>query len=336
VADELLMKSLERRKSMRGAWAGVAAAASLLASVAAPAQTYPTKPVRFIVPFAPGGNTDLQGRLIAQKLTAAFSQQVVVDNRGGAGGTLGVDLAAKAPPDGYTIVIASFGNILVAPALYRNLPYDPVRDLAPVVLVSTPPGILVVNPGLPVKNVKELIAYARSNTGRLNYGSAGNGVWNHLFAELFKSMAKIDMTHVPYKGTGPAVTDVIGGQIQLSFSPFPTALPHIKSGRLRALGVTDAKRSPVVPELPTIAESGLPGYSAASWFAVLAPAGTPKPIVAKLNGEINRIFTEPDVRSAFAADGSEPVGGTPEALAKSIREGIAKWGKLVRDLGVQL
>ena len=315
---------------------GAAAFALAFAAGGAYAQSYPTKPVRFIVPFAPGGNTDVQGRLIAQKLSAAFGQQVVVDNRGGAGGTLGVDLAAKAPADGYTIVLASFGNVLVAPALYKNLPYDPVKDFAPVILVSTPPGILVVNPALPAKNVKELIAYARSNTGKLNYGSAGNGVWNHLFAELFKSMARIDMTHVPYKGTGPAVVDVIGGQIQLSFSPFPTALPHVKSGRLRALGVTDARRSPVVPELPTVAESGLPGYSAASWFAVLAPAGTPKPVVARLNGDINRIFTASDVRAAFAADGSEPVGGTPEALAKSIREGIAKWGKLVRDLGVQL
>lgn len=321
---------------MAGVIVRIAALGLMLGAGAPWAQSYPTKPIRFIVPFAPGGNTDIQGRLIAQKLSASLGQQVVVDNRGGAGGTLGVDLAAKAAPDGYTIVLASFGNILVAPELYKNLPYDPVKDLAPVVLVSTPAGILVVNPGLPVRNVKELIAYGRSTSGKLNYGSAGNGVWNHLFAELFKSMARIDMTHVPYKGTGPAVTDVMGGQIQLSFTPFPTALPHVKSGRLRALGVTDAKRSPLVPDIPTIAESGLPGYSAASWFAVLGPAGTPKPVVAKLNAEINRIFSEPDVKAAFATDGSVPVGGTPEELAKSIREGIAKWGKLVRDLGVRL
>ncbi|HEV7800962.1 MAG TPA: tripartite tricarboxylate transporter substrate binding protein [Burkholderiales bacterium] len=302
----------------------------------AEAQSYPTKPVRFIVPFAPGGNTDVQGRLIAQKLSEIWGQQVVVDNRGGAGGTLGVDMAAKAAPDGQTIVLASFGNVLVGPALYKKLPYDPVKDLAPVVLVSTPPGLLVINPTVPAKNVKELIAYARANPGKLNYGSAGSGVWNHLFAELFKTMAKIEMTHVPYKGTGPAVAEVIGGQIQASFSPFPTALPHVKSGRLRALAVTDDKRSPVIPEIPTVAESGLPGYAAASWFAVLAPAGTPRTIVTKINGDINRVFLQPEVRAAFAADGCEPVGGTPEDLANSIRDGLAKWGKLVRDLGVQL
>ena len=321
---------------MQMKWLLAAAVALLAASGAALAQSYPARPVRFIVPFAPGGNTDIQGRLIAQKLSDAWGHPVVVDNRGGAGGTLGVDLAAKAPPDGYTLVLASYGNILVGPALYKKLPYDPVKDLAPVVLVSTPPGLLVANPVLPVKSVKELIAYGRANPGKLNYGSAGSGVWNHLFAELFKTMAKIEMTHVPYKGTGPAVTDVIGGQIQLSFAPFPTVLPHMKSGRLRALAVTDDKRSPLLPEIPTVAESGLPGYAAASWFAVLAPAGTPRPIVTTINQDINRVFQQPEVRAAFAADGSVPVGGTPEDLARSIGAGMTKWGQLVRDLGVQL
>lgn len=317
-------------------WVRVTLVALLMASGTGTAQNYPTRPVRFIIPFAPGGNTDLQGRLIAQKLSDAWAQQVVVDNRGGAGGTLGVDVAAKAAPDGHTLVLASFGNILVGPALYRKLPYDPMKDLAPVVLVSTPPGLLVVNPTLPAKDVQELIAYARSNPGRINYGSAGNGVWNHLFGELFKSMAKIEMTHVPYKGTAPAITDLIGGQLQMMMSPFPTALPHVKSGRLRAIAVTGAERSPVVPNIPTVAESGLPGYAAASWFALLAPAATPKPIIRKLNFDVNRIFAEPAVKAAFVSDGSEPVGGTPEDLARSIREGMAKWGKLVRDLNVQL
>ncbi|MPZ47353.1 MAG: tripartite tricarboxylate transporter substrate binding protein [Betaproteobacteria bacterium] len=329
---------------MQSRWLKVAAIALLVASSAAAAQTrsassggdYPTRPVRLIVPFAPGGNTDVQGRLIAQKLSEAWGQQVVVDNRGGAGGTLGVDRAAKAPPDGYTVVLASFGNILVGPALYKKLPYDPVKDLAPVILVSTPPGLMVVNPAIPAQNVQELIAYARANPGKFNYGSAGNGVWNHLFGELFKTMEKIEMTHVPYKGTGPAVTDLIGGQIQVMMSPFPTAMPHVKSGRLRAIAVTDNKRSPVVPNISTVAESGLPGYAAVSWFALLAPAGPPKPIIMKRNREVNRILSEPDVKAAFVADGSEPVGGTPEDLAKSIREGLAKWGKLVRDLNVQL
>lgn len=326
----------ENRTMRVSAWVRLTLTALLTVSGTATAQNYPNRPVRFIVPFAPGGNTDLQGRLIAQKLSEAWAQQVVVDNRGGAGGTLAVDMAAKAAPDGYTLVLASFGNILVGPALYRKLPYDPVRDLAPVVLVSTPPGLLVVNPTLPAKDVQELIAYARSNPGRINYGSAGNGVWNHLFGELFKSMAKIEMTHVPYKGTAPAITDLIGGQLQMMMSPFPTALPHVKNGRLRALAVTDAKRSPVVPNIPTVAESGLPGYAAASWFALLAPAGTPQLIITKLNRDVNRILAEAAVRAVFVGDGSEPVGGTTEDLARSIREGMAKWGKLVRDLNVQL
>lgn len=314
--------------------------AALIAITLAPggaaAQSYPSKPVRFIVPFTPGGNTDVQGRLIAQRLSAMWGQQVVVDNRPGAGGTLGVETAARSQPDGYTLVLASFGNILAGPALYRKLPYDPLKDLAPVILVSNPPGLLIAHPGLPVKNVKELIAYARSNPGRLNYGSAGNGTWNHLFAELFKSSAGIEMTHVPYRGAAPAVTDVVGGQIQLGMAPFPPTLQHIRSGRLRALAVTSATRSPILPEVPTVSESGLPGYEAVGWFGVLAPAGTPKAIVEKINRDINRVFDEPKVKAAFAADGTEPAGGTPEALAKSMRVGIAKWGKLVRELDVQL
>ncbi len=312
------------------------AVAALLLQSPALAQAYPTKPVRFIVPFAPGGNTDVQGRLIGQKLSEIWGQQVVIDNRPGAGGTLGVELASKAAPDGYTIVLASFGNILVGPSLYQKLGYDPVKNLDPVVLVSTPPGLMTVNPLLPAKNVKEFIAYARANPGKLNYGSAGNGTWNHLFAEQFKALAKIQMTHVPYKGAAPAVTDLIGGYLQVVFAPFPTAMPHVKSGRLRALAVTSAQRSPVLPETPTVSESGLPGYEAASWFAVLAPAGTPKAVIHKVNADINRIFARPDVRAAFTFDGSEPAGGTPEDLAGSIREGMAKWGKLVRDLGVKL
>jgi tripartite-type tricarboxylate transporter receptor subunit TctC len=306
-----------------------------LAAVAQ-AQNYPLRPVRFIVPFAPGGNTDVQGRLIAQKLSDKWGQQVVVDNRAGAGGTLGVEMLAKAPADGYTIALASFGNILVGPSLFPKLGYDPLKDLAPVVLVSQPAGLLVVNPGLPVKNVSELIAYGKANPGKLNYGSAGNGTWNHLFAEHFKALAGIQMTHIPYKGANPAVTDVMAGQIQLAFAPFPSALPQIKSGRLRVLGVTSAQRSPVLPEVPTVAESGLPGYSAASWFAVLAPAGTPQPLIRKINADTNAVLALPEVKAAFAADGTAPAGGTPEQLRESMRSGIAQWGKLVRDLGVKL
>ena len=314
----------------------IAAIAVLSAIAPAIAQNYPNRPVRFIVPFAPGGNTDVQGRLIAQKLTEIWNQQVVVDNRAGAGGTVGVEMLARAPADGYTIALASFGNILVGPSLFPKLGYDPLKDLAPVVLVSQPPGLLVVNPGLPVKNVTELIAYAKANPGKLNYGSAGNGTWNHLFAEHFKALTGIQMTHIPYKGANPAVTDVIGGQIQLSFAPFPAAVPQIKSGRLRVLGVTSVQRSPVLPDVPTIAEAGLPGYSAATWFAVLAPAKTPQTIIAKLNTDINAALVRPEVKAAFAADGTEPAGGTAEQLRESMRSGIKQWGDLVRNLDVKL
>lgn len=314
----------------------IAALAAFTVIAPAVAQNYPNRPVRFIVPFAPGGNTDVQGRLIAQKLTEAWSQQVVVDNRAGAGGTVGVEMLAKAPADGYTIALASFGNILVGPSLFPKLGYDPLKDLAPVVLVSQPPGLLVVNPGLLVKNVTELIAYAKANPGKLNYGSAGNGTWNHLFAEHFKALTGIQMTHIPYKGANPAVTDVIGGQIQVSFAPFPAAVPQIKSGRLRVLGVTSAQRSPVLPEVPTIAEAGLPGYSAATWFAVLAPAQTPQALIVRLNKDINAALLRPEVKAAFAADGTEPAGGTPEQLRESMRTGIKQWGELVRKLDVKL
>jgi tripartite-type tricarboxylate transporter receptor subunit TctC len=341
LADELLISREDKDVKIesvpsRLALAVAAIVCALFAANPVAAQTYPTKPVRFIIPFAPGGNTDVQGRLIAHKLTDLWGQQVVVDNRAGAGGTLGVEITTKAPPDGYTIVLASFGNILVGPSLFPKLGYDPLKDLAPVVLVSTPPGLLVINPALPAKNVGELIAYARANTGKLNYGSAGNGTWNHLFAEHLKALARIQMTHVPYKGANPAVTDVIGGQIQVAIAPFPTAMPHVKSGRLRALAVTSAQRSPVVPDIPTVAESGLPGYQAASWFAVLAPAQTQQPVIAKLNRDINAVLGQPEVRAAFAADGTEPAGGTPEQLRESMRAGIAQWGRLVRDLGVKL
>lgn len=307
-----------------------------LAVAPALAQNYPARPVRFIVPFAPGGNIDVQGRLIAMKLSEKWGQQVVVDNRAGAGGTLGVEMLAKAPADGYTMALASFGNILVGPSLFPKLAYDPMKDLAPLVLVSLPPGLLVVNPALPVKTVADFISYGKANPGKLNYGSAGNGTWNHLFAEHFKALTGVQMTHIPYKGANLAVTDVMSGQIQVSFAPFPAAVPQIKAGRVRVLGVTSAQRSPVLPDVPTVAESGLPGYSAATWFAMLAPAQTPQPLIQKINADANAVLKLPEVRAAFAADGTEPAGGTPEQLRESMRSGIAQWGKLVRELGIKL
>ncbi len=300
------------------------------------AQNYPDKPIRLIVPFAPGGNTDVQARLIGNKLTAALGQQVIVDNRPGAGGTIGVDMAAKSTADGYTIVMASFGNILVGPSLYKKLPYDPVKDFDPVILISKPAGLIVVHPSVPVKSLKELIAYAKANPGKLNYASAGNGTWNHLFAEQLKSLAKVQITHVPYKGAGPAMNDVVGGHVQMMFAPFPSSRVHVNAGRLRALAATGTNRSPLFPDVPTAEQAGLPGYSAASWFGILAPAGTPKPVINRLNQEINKAFAAPEIKAAYAAEGLEPAGGTPEDIAKSIREGMAQWGQLIRDLGIQL
>jgi tripartite-type tricarboxylate transporter receptor subunit TctC len=309
----------------------------VLASVAAhAADEYPSRPIRFIIPFPPGGNTDVLGRLLGQKLTEAFGQQVVIDNRPGAGGTVGVSLAAKAAPDGYTIVMGTFGSVLVAGSLYKKLDYDPQRDLAPVVMVSEPPGLLVVNAASGMNSVHDLIARAKAHPGGMNYASSGAGTWNHLFSELFNAMAHVKIVHVPYRGAAPAITDLLGGRVQMMFSPFPPALPQVRSGKLKAIAVSTPKRSALLPEVPTVAESGVPGYAAAGWFAVMVPAKTPAAIVARLNQEINRALQSPDVKKSLAADGAEPAGGTVGDLARSIREDSAKWGKLIRELGVSL
>ena len=299
------------------------------------AQGYPSKPIRFVVPYAPGGNTDILARLLGQKLSEAWGQQVIIDNRPGAAGTVGAELVARSPADGYTLIMGSFGNIIVANSLYKNLKYDPFKDFASIALVSLPPGILVENPAVPAQNVRELIAYAKSNPGRLNYGSPGSGAWNHLFFELFNASAGISIVHVPYKGIAPAVVDLLGGQVQLAISAFPTALPHIRSGKLRALAVTSAKRSGLMTDVPTVAESGLAGYEAAGWFGVLAPAGTPPAVVAKLNAEINRILELPEVKASLASDGAEPAGGTPVQMTESARAASAKWSKLIRELNLR-
>jgi len=308
---------------------------ALTLATTASAQGYPSKPIRFVVPYAPGGNTDILARLLGQKLSEAWGQQVIIDNRPGAAGTVGAELVARAPADGYTLIMGSFGNIIVANSLYKNLKYDPFRDFASIALVSLPPGILVENPAVPAQNVRELIAYAKSNPGRLNYGSPGSGAWNHLFFELFNASAGISIVHVPYKGIAPAVVDLLGGQVQLAISAFPTALPHIRSGKLRALAVTSAKRSGLMADVPTVAESGLAGYEAAGWFGVLAPAGTPPAVVAKLNAEINRILELPEVKASLASDGAEPAGGTPAQMTESARAASAKWSKLIRELNLR-
>ncbi len=316
---------------MRGLLQGIFFAGLLACSAvvdSAAAEHYPDKPIELVVPYTPGGNTDILARVIAQKLGEAWGTTVVVENRPGAGGTIGVNMVAKSKPDGYTIVLAAFGNILVVKSLYPNLPYDPVSDLDPVILVATPPTVLTATAKLPVKNVAELIAYAKQHPGMLNYGSSGKGTSNHLFGALFSSMAGISMTHVPYKGSGPAIADLMAGQTQLNFAPFPLVLPAIKAGTLKALAVTGSQRSPLLPTVPTVSESGLPGYEGLGWFGLMAPKGTPQDIIDKLNVEINRILQTPDVRKNLIQEGAVPVGGTPQDAERSILEGIAKWKTL--------
>jgi len=295
---------------------------------------YPQKPIRLVAPFAPGGGTDILARLFGQKLSETLGQQIIVDNRGGAGGTVGTDIAAKAPPDGYTLILVSASHA-INPGLYQKLPYDSVNDFAPITQLATSPGILVVNPSLPVKSVKDLIALARAKPGQINYASAGSGTPPHLAGELFKVMAKIDMVHVPYKGNAPAFTDVIGGQVSLIFPTMPSAMPFIKSGRLRPIAVTSAKRAPAAPDIPTIAESGLPGYEATSWYGILAPAGTPQQIVARLHEALVSVISAPDMKDRLAAQGLDPLGNTPQQFAAVIKSEIVKWTKVVKASGAR-
>jgi tripartite-type tricarboxylate transporter receptor subunit TctC len=300
------------------------------------AQGYPAKPIRIVVPFTPGGTTDVLARAIGQKLTASWTQPVVVDNRPGAAGNIGSEVVAKAAPDGYTLLMGTVSTHGINPGLYSKLPYDPVKDFAPVTLVAKVPNILVLHPSVPASSVTELIAHAKAKPGQLNFASSGNGTSIHLSGELFKTMAGVQMTHVPYKGSAPALTDLLGGQVSLMFDNMPTALPHVKAGRLKALAVTSAKRSPAIPQLPTMAEAGLPGFEATSWFGVLAPAATPKEIVGKLNGEIVRILKTPEVRAQLSGQGAEPVGDTPEEFAAHIKAEMAKWAKVVKESGARI
>jgi tripartite-type tricarboxylate transporter receptor subunit TctC len=300
------------------------------------AQTYPTKSIRLIVPFPPGGPADILSRAIGQKLTDSWGQQVVVDNRAGAGGTIGSDLAAKGAPDGYTLLMGFVGTHAINPSLYSSLPYDVVKSYEPVSLVATATIILVLHPSLPAKSVKELIAVAKSKPGELTFGSPGNGTPQHLAGELFNTMAGVKMTHVPFKGAVPAINDLLGGRISLIFSSAPPALPHVASGKLRALAVTSARRSSVSPDLPTVSESGLPGFEVINWYGVLAPARTPKSIVDKLNAEITRITNMPDVRERLSTVGIEALSSTPAQFAAFIKEETAKWAKVVKFSGARL
>ena len=304
---------------------------AVLWSTIAAAQSYPTKPVRIIVGYPAGGPTDMIARTVAQKLTPALGQQVIVDNRAGASGMIGAELTVKAAPDGYTLLTVPI-TYAVTPSVFPKMPYDAEKDLAPVALVAAAPFILVVHPTLPVKTVKDLIALAKSRPGQINYASASAGGMPHLAGELFNIMAGVKLTHIPYKGAAPATMDLLAGQVSLMFNNMLSAMPHVKSGKLRAIAVTSARRSSAVPELPTIAET-IPGFEASGWYGMFAPAATPRELIAKLNGEINRLMKQPDVAQRLAGDGVEAVTMTPAEFGAYLHSEIVKWGKVVKISG---
>ena len=306
------------------------------AHAAEPVAAYPSKPVRLVVPFTPGGSTDILARAVGQKLSESWGQPVVVDNRPGAGGIIGMETVAKAAPDGYTLVMGHIGTLAANPALYKTLPYDPVKDFAPCTLIARVPNVLVVGPAVPSRSVAELIALAKANPGKLDYGSGGNGSAAHLATEYFKLKAGVDLQHIPYKGTAPALQDLLGGQIALMMTGLPPVLPHVKAGRLRILGVASAQRLKMFPDIPTIAESGVRGFEATQWYGILAPAATPKDVVAKLNREFVKALTDPVVAAKLASEGADPAGGTPEQFATFIASEIELWGKVIRATGAKV
>jgi tripartite-type tricarboxylate transporter receptor subunit TctC len=311
-------------------------AIALIAPVAAVGQGYPDKPIRVIVPVPAGGTPDVVARMVAPGLSNLLGQQLVMDNRGGAGGLIGAELAAKAIPDGYTLFFSSPGALTILPHLQKHVAYDTLRDFLPISLVSIGPFLLITHPSVPAKTVKELVTLAKSEPGKLNYASAGNGAANHLAMELFKSMADINLTHVPYKGAPQAVTDLIGGNVNLMFNSIPPVMQHIKSGRLRLLGVSSAKRSPQLPDVPTISEAGVPGYESITWFGLLAPAKTPSPIVTRLHEALVKVVRTPEMKAQLELQGYDPVGSTPAEFATFIRAESAKYAKVVKLSGAKV
>ena len=301
-----------------------------LLAQAAVAQTYPSKPVRFVVGFAPGGPNDILARIVGQKLSEGLGMQVLVDNRPGADSMIGTQMAARATPDGYTIAMIS-ASATIHPSVYNNVPYDVVKDFSYVSILASSAFVVVTNPNLPVHSIKELIALAKAKPGQLNFASSGAGGTLHLAGELFKSMAHVDMNHVPYKGGAPAINDVVAGQVDLMFSPMAIAMPHVKSGRLRALAVTSTTRWPAARDLPTVAESGLKGYEATGWYGIVAPAKTPHAVVMRLNQEIVKVLALPDVRQQLASFDLEPVGSSPEQMASHVKEELVKWARVAQD-----
>lgn len=314
----------------------IAAVSALAFSSAAIADAYPTKPIRLIIPFAVGGSTDNLGRVLAARLSEKLGQQVVADNRPGAGGNIGTDLVAKAPADGYTLLFATEGTLGINPSLYKKLPFDPEKDFTPIAQFASVPNILVVNPKVQAKTVEELAAYAKSKPASLNMGSAGNGTTNHLSGELFQSMTGASFTHVPYKGSGPAMADLLADQIQLMFDNLPGSLPHVKAGSLRALAVTSAKRSPLLPDVPTMAEAGVPGYDVEVWFGVAAPKGLPAQALATLSKAITEISQEPATIEKILNIGATPLTSTPAEFGSRIQEARLKWAPIVAHSGAKI
>ncbi len=312
--------------------AGVAAA---LWATGALAQAYPAKPIRLMVPFPPGGSTDIVARIVAQKLAAQLGQSLVIENRGGAGGTLGTAVVAKAPADGYQLVVGTTSTHVVAPSVYQKLEYDPVKDFAPISLMAVTPYLLVVNPSLQAKSLKELVALMKSQPGKLNYASAGVGSTTHLAMEMLKGASQTYALHIPYNGNGPAGTAVIAGQVEVLFGSLPAVLPHAKSGRVRALAVGTPKRSPSLPDIPTVAESGYPGFDASLWLALMAPAGTPAAVIERLNKEVIAAVSARDTAETLDKNGAEPLTSTPAELAAMIKDGVAKYAKVVKEAGVK-
>ena len=329
---EVIVKQLKKTTAL-------SIVALILGSMAAPVigadTAYPSKPVRMIAPYPPGGTSDIIARIVGMKLNEAWGQQLVVDNRAGANGGIGSELAAKSPADGYTLLVGNMTPIAANPSLYAKLGYDPLRDFAGVTLVAAGPNVLVVNPSLPVKSVQELTAYAKANPGKLNFGSGGAGSPAHLAGEMYKTMTGVAMTHVPYKGTVLSVNDLIAGQVQVVFSDAPPAVPHVKSGKLRALAVTGAKRTPLLPELPTVAEAGVPGFAFDNWWGILVPAGTPKPVIGRINAEIVKAMQTADVKERFANLGVEAIYSTPAAFDDYIKSEYAKLAKVIKASGAR-
>lgn len=308
-------------------------AAALATGNAQAADKYPTKPVRFVVPFPPGGGTDIVARVIAQRMTETLGEQVVVDNRGGAGGTIGAEIAARAAPDGYTLIMVS-GSYAVNPTLYK-LSYDPIDGVTPIAQIATGPFVVVVHPSVPAKNIRELIALAKAKPGGLNFASTGTGGITHLTTELFKLMARVNLTHIPYRGTGPAITDLLGGQVQVLFGSSAATVPHVRTGKLRALAVTGPERMGALPDLPTVNESGVPGYEVSLWYGVLGPKGLPKDIAVRWNNEIKRIIQTQEMKDRFASEGLTPAPGTPEDFQAVVKRDVVKWTKVVKAANVK-